>query len=463
MKKNKSIVSKLIVTFSLITIIVLAIVGLTVTFWVNLEQDKEQVNIIENQIELIEESLIKYLNQENYEEIKTILKMTSVSNEMDVFIVDDLGYIYIVSDDSLDYLEFSKIKLDEKLGSISNINKTKKVLSGDKITTYIKPIYMKNNIEGYVVMKRNDFKENDILFSIWTAMISAVFISMIVITYFVKRLIVKPLSHINIAAQRLAKGDVEQRVEVISNDEIGQLAESFNSMAESLETVDITRKEFISNVSHELRSPITSIKGFVGGILDGVIPKGMENYYLNIVHDEIERLTRLVNDLLDISTMESGKFTLNKTKFDINEVIQICILNLENKIKDKGLDVRAIFNSERRFVLADRDRIIQVLTNLLENAIKYSNDSGKIKVVVETKSDKVYIKISNTGANIPKEDMKHIWDRFYKIDKSRSNKISTGLGLPIVRLILRQHDEDIWVENIENKGVQFIFTLKIIN
>lgn len=238
------------------------------------------------------------------------------------------------------------------------------------------------------------------------------------------------------------------------------MAQSFNRMARSIEQSDNIRKEFISNVSHELRSPITSIKGFIGGILDGVIPRDKENYYLKIVYDEINRLARLVNDLLDISAMESGKFNLNISEFDINQTTSLCILNLENKIQTKGLNVKATFHEKRCFAIGDRDRILQVMTNLLENAIKYSEDNGQIEVNISTKGEKIFVSIFNSGDILSENDLNHIWDRFYKSDKSRTNKISTGLGLPIVRLILSQHNQDIWVENVEDKGVRFIFTLQ---
>lgn len=231
-------------------------------------------------------------------------------------------------------------------------------------------------------------------------------------------------------------------------------------MAESLEKVDNVRREFISNVSHELRSPITSIKGFITGIIDGVIPKDKENYYLNIVNDEVSRLSRLVNDLLDISTMESGKFKLKVAKLDINEIITLCTLNLEGKINEKKIRVEVIFNDSHEYCIGDRDRIIQVVTNLLENAIKYGDEGGRIKVETHAKGDFVYVSIFNSGPNIPKEDVNKIWERFYKMDKARTSKISTGLGLSIVRLILSQHNQDIWVNNIEGKGVKFTFTLK---
>lgn len=305
-------------------------------------------------------------------------------------------------------------------------------------------------------------KTRKIYVIIWMAIILvlALILSSIIMYYFSKRILIKPLEEINNAAKQLSRGNIGKRVEINSDDEIGELAESFNIMASSLEEVDSKRREFISNVSHELRSPITSIKGFISGILDGVISKDQEYYYLNIVNDEVSRLARLVNELLDILAMESGKFKLNKVKLDINEIVALCILNLESKIKSKMIDVEFKFQDKNEYVIGDRDRLIQVVTNLIENAIKYGSESGKIKICTYTKSSKVYVSIFNSGSTLNKEDLINIWDRFYKLDKSRTNKISTGLGLAIVRLIIIQHGQCVWAKNIENEGVKFIFTLE---
>jgi signal transduction histidine kinase len=273
-------------------------------------------------------------------------------------------------------------------------------------------------------------------------------------------MIVRPLAEINRAAQKIAKGEVERRAKLNTGDEIGELAKSFNTMADSLEKVENDRRNFISNVSHELRTPITSIKGFIGGVLDGVIPKEKEKDYLSIAYEEIQRLARLVNDLLDLSVFDAGKFKLDISQVDINEIIRLCVIKAEARINKKELSVDVTLQDEHLYVYADRDRIIQVVTNLLDNAIKYVNDKGKIKVVTKTKGDKVLVSIYNSGPRIPEEDRKHIWDRFYKSDKSRTSKVSTGLGLPIVRNILTQLGEDIWVESGEKEGVTFYFTLR---
>lgn len=464
--KKDSIVKKLIVTFTSITGGVLILVGLIISFWVNKAYNSMRIVTLEEQLNIVEKSVGTYLKQQggSYEELEKQLKLASLATYMDAIIIDRLGYVYMVSNPAENHLKYSKIEIPEELKSTFEIAKIKKeplpVYRNGKVKTYIKPIYNNNSLDGYIIMNTNDnYGGNSIMIIIWISVVVAMIIAGVIVKYFAQKLVIRPLDAINNAAKKLAKGEVEKRVEIISNDEIGELAESFNYMAEALEKVDNTRKEFISNVSHELRSPITSIKGFVGGILDGVIPKDRENYYLKIVYDEINRLARLVNDLLDISAMEAGKFNLQKVEFDINCVISLCILNLEGKIKSKGLNVRAIFDEKRNYVIGDRDRIIQVTTNLLENAIKYSYENGNIEVNVYNKGEKTYVSIFNTGDNLSKEDMINIWDRFYKGDKARTNKISMGLGLPIVRLILSQHNEDIWAKNIDEKGVEFVFTL----
>jgi signal transduction histidine kinase len=287
----------------------------------------------------------------------------------------------------------------------------------------------------------------------------AIAASCFVIYFISQKIIIKPLKQITNAAQKISKGQVDKRAEVHSGDEMGELADAFNSMADSLEQVEKNRRDFISNVSHEIRSPITSIKGFVGGILDGVVPKEKENYYLSLTYEETQRLTRLVNDLLDLSAIEAGQFRLRIEELDINEIIRIAVIKFETKIKSRRLDVDVCLQDDSLFVAGDKDRIIQVVTNLLDNSIKYVNDGGNIRVSTRTKGQKAFISVYNDGPGLKEEDLKHIWDRFYKGDKSRTSKTSTGLGLSIVRSILTQLGEDIWVENKEN-GVEFTFTLK---
>lgn len=464
MSRKESINQRIIVTFISVTSIVLIFLGSIMTILFNKNYHSTKLSNLEKQMGIIENSINNYLNQQDgsYSQLKEIIKMACISTNTEAIITDRLGYVYLVNGEDYQDLMYSKIKLNTESLS-SNIEFKKEVFKVDNasINGYVKAIYEDGEIDGYMIMvMQNQSERNFNMFIIWITVIIEIIISAIVIKIVTNQIIIRPIDNINNVAKRLAKGEVEKRVVVNCNNEIGELAESFNMMAECLEKSDTKRREFISNVSHELRSPITSIKGFIGGILDGVIPRDRENYYLKIVYDEVDRLARLVNDLLDMSAMESGKFNLAITEFDINQVISLCILNLEHKIQEKGLNVKATFHNNRAYVLGDRDRIIQVVTNIIENSIKYSNDDGEIKIDVYSKGEKIYVDIFNSGECIEEKELNKIWDRFYKSDKSRTNKLSTGLGLPIVRSILSQHNEDIWVKNIEGKGVSFIFTLK---
>ena len=427
---------------------------------------------MDRQSKVISDSVLSYLNgKENSKqnELKDCISFVGNSMDVDILITDNIGYVYEVSSDKFIENKYTNIGVSQK-----NMDKLKSGLAiehgGREIMktsphTYLKPIFQDSYFRGIIVMITSEQSIRSglkhVYEIVWLSAIVAVIVAAIIIYYFAKKIIINPLNEINIAARRLARGDVGKRVNITSNDEIGELAHSFNVMAESIEESDKNRRDFISNVSHELRSPITSIKGFVAGILDGVIPKDKENYYLNIVYDEIRRLSRLVIDLLDISAMEEGKFKLNMVEFDINILIKQCIAKFDGKIRNKGVNVEVTFGREHEFVYADRDRLIQVLTNIIDNAMKYSNDNGNIKITTNDKGSKVYVSVFNNGPLLKDEELARIWDRFYKSDKARTNKDSTGLGLPIVRLILAQHGEDIWVNN-EQDGVRFTFTISKI-
>ena len=467
--KRKSIIYKLLLSFSIIITTFFVAIGILITICINKEYEKQcekKVNEYMSAIEEVTNNFLKVNDEITYKELKMTMKVVETSIDMNSIILDSQSYVYAVSNENLEYLNYSKLDISEldleKLKSGEILSEKNFSYNDKKLNVYYKPIFYNGKFNGLLILTENS--NINIFYNIYIIIFLVILVSIILAIvsayYFSKKILLKPLSEINISARKLVKGDFKKRIHIESDDEIGELANSFNAMAESLEKVDAVRKEFIANVSHEIRSPITSIKGFISGILDGVIPKEREKYYLSIVNDESERLSRLVTDLLDISAMEEGKFNLNIVKMDINEIITLCILNLERKIKEKNLKVEIIFNNDKEYCFGDKDRIIQVIINLVENAIKYGYENGNIEIETYSKGDLVYISIFNTGVNIAKENLNKIWERFYKDDKARTNKISTGLGLPIVRLILSEHNQDIWVENIEGKGVKFTFTLK---
>ncbi len=290
----------------------------------------------------------------------------------------------------------------------------------------------------------------------------AVIISIILIYIFSLRLS-KPLKEIKNAAKVIADGEFTKRLDIKSNDEIGELAKTFNQMVVALQNLEEMRRGFIANVSHELRTPMTSIRGFIDGILDGTIPPEKHNYYLQVVKDETLRLNRLVNNLLDLARMEAGEVQMNIRQIDINELTRRCIIKLESLLLEKKIMVEASFEEENVIVKADADAIERVLYNLVHNAIKFSPEESTINISITRQKNKAYISVKDHGIGIDSNEKDMIWDRFYKSDKSRSrDKTGTGLGLAIVHNIIHEHGQEIWVESETGKGTTFTFTLDII-
>ncbi|GIM30193.1 two-component sensor histidine kinase [Clostridium polyendosporum] len=472
--RKSSLVAKLLGTFTIIIGISFIITATVLSFWFQDYHFQQRKDQLDSEGKFIATAAISHLNQQKedtLDELLGLMNFVSKSMNADILVTDYRGIVYAVTNSQDSDLIFTKLDITAmdllQKGQPVEERNVKNKSSGRTEYIYYKPMFLGNQFSGVIIMVTplSQIKEplKKVYTIIWLSAILALILSSIVIYYFSEKILINPLGKINVAAKRIAKGEVENRVYINSNDEIGELAKSFNIMADSLEEVEKNRREFISNVSHELRSPITSIKGFIAGILDGIIPKDKENYYLTIAYDEIQRLARLVNDLLDLSAMEAGKLKLNISKIDVNEILKHCVINSEHKIKTKKLKVDVVLEGDNLYALGDRDRLIQVITNLIDNAIKYCNENGNLKVITKSRGSKVLVSVYNDGPGIPEIEMKYIWDRFYKSDKSRTNKISTGLGLPIVRHILNLHGEDIWVENkTVDFGVTFTFTLKKI-
>ncbi|MBQ9941521.1 MAG: HAMP domain-containing histidine kinase [Christensenellaceae bacterium] len=274
------------------------------------------------------------------------------------------------------------------------------------------------------------------------------------------RRIERPLLALDTAAKKLGKGDFTQRLDPKKCNEMAGLAETFNRMAEELEKYENTRESFVANVSHELRSPLTSIQGFVQGMLDNTIEEKDREQYLQIVLSESQRLSALIRDMLDLAKFESGQFPLNRSEWDINELLRQCLIRFITKIEDKNLEVSVNIPDERELVDADQDRITQVVTNLIDNAVKFCDEGGTLKIWTYNSEGRVVVNIANTGSPIPEEDIPFVFDRFFKVDKSHNRRSpGTGIGLSIVKNIVIQHGEKIWVNSQEGTGTVFAFTL----
>lgn len=289
-----------------------------------------------------------------------------------------------------------------------------------------------------------------------------------VLVYIESKRISRPIGMINRAARDIAAGNFSERVTVDSKDEIGQLASSFNFMADSIEHIEERSQRFVSDISHELRTPMTSISGFVQGMLDGTIPEDKRDYYLQIVLDESVRLTKLTNDMLEMSKLSSSTYKLDITEFDLNELIRRCIIELESKINERNLDLKVDFEKDELRVLADKDCIHRVIINLLDNAVKFSYPNTTIDLRAYVSDGKAAVSIGNFGDGISGADLSNVFTRFYKTDKSRtSEKSGAGLGLSFVKNILALHKQSVWVESMDAKEgsdvkyTKFTFTLEL--
>ncbi|MBP1743395.1 MAG: putative sensory transduction histidine kinase [Firmicutes bacterium] len=468
---RKGLFSKLIVTFSVIIAVSFVIVASFLSYWFDSYSFNQRKQDLLKETQFLGPAAVKYIEGDiSSEKLEDTIGSIAGYLSADIWLVDSYGYVFAVSredDKALIGNQLLTTELEE-LRAGGNIEK-----KGDyngyfemPVHTFEVPVFDGDTFQCVIIMHTSmaDIKGplESVFEIIWLSALLAIILSSVVIYFVSQRVLIKPLQEINYAADRIAKGEVDKRVVIKAKDEIGELAESFNSMADALEEVENKRREFISNVSHEIRSPITSIKGFIGGILDGVVPKEKHNYYLTIAYEEIQRLTRLVNDLLDLSAIESGQFRLRIEEVDINEIIRQTVIRFEPKVMKRKVKVDVLLQGEKLMVAGDKDRLTQVITNLLDNSMKYVPVSGNINIKTVIKGSKAVVTIFNDGPHIPEAEIKNIWDRFYKADKARSSKVSTGLGLSIVRSILTQLGEDVWVENKEPKGVVFTFTLKMV-
>ncbi|MBD7910961.1 MULTISPECIES: HAMP domain-containing sensor histidine kinase [Clostridium] len=465
--KRTSLISKLIAAFIGVLSIGLIALGATLNSWFKSYYLELRKTDLDNQGYSVASAASSYFEcRENssLDNLKNVISIVNNSIKGDIYITNTSGNIYVKSNYEDGESDVSKVNVSQKdiellkEGNVLDYKAEEKI----EVYKYSRPIFSDGTFVGILIIDKPAEQIDSVIDKVkqivWTFIFVTIAGTTVMAGAFTRRFVVNPINEINKIANKFARGEVENRVRVKNIDEIGELARSFNTMAEYLERVDANRRDFISNVSHELRSPITSMKGFIAGILDGIIPKDKENYYLSIVYDEITRLSRLVNDLLDISAIEDGKYSLSMVEVDINVLIKLCVANAESSFIKKRLKCEVSLDDKHKIVYADSDRIMQVITNLLDNAIKYSYDGGNISIRTKEKSTKIYVKIKNEGPILTKEELVRIWDRFYKADKSRTNKESTGLGLPIVRSILAQHGEEVWAKN-EKDGVSFIFTL----
>lgn len=290
-----------------------------------------------------------------------------------------------------------------------------------------------------------------------------VMIAAMIAVYFISEKMTNPLKEMSRAAKQYASGKFDVRVPVKGSDEVAELAQAFNNMANSLATVEDQRRSFLANVSHDLRTPMTTIAGFIDGILDGAIPQDKQPYYLELIASEVRRLSRLVASLLDISRIQAGERKFTMTAFDICEMARQILISFEQRIDEKKLDIAFDCDRDNMTVYADRDAIHQVLYNICDNAVKFAKPAGTYRISITAKDKKTYVSVWNEGQGIPAEELPYVFDRFYKSDKSRGlDKTGVGLGLYITKTIMDAHNEEIWVKSAYGEYCEFVFTLQSV-
>jgi signal transduction histidine kinase len=489
-KRRSNIFFTYFVLFASIFLVTFVILGTSLIVLVNAYSLNEKTDLLKDNTKTIANSVSQTLivnNMNNtYSPDKEVICETlqTVSNciDADIFVCDAGGNVIMCKEQtgfsayktmSMVCDEHQNLKIDDKL--------LQRVYEGSAVS---KTVF--HNEECYVVgtsiitnMDMDSTGENGKIigsvFAFTKAGTTSLVLSVIRIFFFIalaclgvgfiliwvltKRM-VTPLQQMSVAAKRFAVGDFSYRVNINSNDELSDLGYAFNDMADALDKLENSRRSFVANVSHELKTPMTSIAGFIDGILDGTIPKSKEDYYLKIVSDEVRRLSRLVVAMLNMSKMESGDFEMKPKNYNISDQIIHILLTFEQKIEKKNIEVRGLENLQPHHITADTDMIYQVIYNLFDNAVKFTNEGGYIDINVIELADSIQVSIKNSGDGINPDELVHVFERFYKVDKSRSlDTKGAGLGLYIVKMMVEMHGGRIYARSDSRSEAEFVFTL----
>ena len=406
-----------------------------------------------------------YSGDTSLEEAKHILDSVAVFLNSEIMIINPSGRVILDTSSAIDVdnpviIEgFDSAVVSKSYYTTGNFFDTFET----DVLTVLAPIAADYKVNGYVVINSsmNDIETSTIgMLNISYMTMAVIFLLYLIVLYFFTEMVYIPLKKITKATEQYANGNMHYTFEVDSSDEIGYLAASLSYMAGELASYEDDQKKFVANVSHDFRSPLTSIRGYLEAMLDGTIPAEMHEKYIGIVLNETERLTKLTNSLLTLNNLNTKGMLLDLSDFDINAVIRSVAATFEGRCIEKNINLELVLTGEELFVRADKSKIEQVLYNLTDNAMKFSNKDSVIKIETTEKKNKLFVSVKDSGIGIPKEDLKLIWDRFYKSDSSRGkDKKGTGLGLSIVKEIINAHNENINVISTPGEGSEFIFSL----
>lgn len=408
-----------------------------------------------------------YASETDLETVKMQLDALSVYMESTIRIINPSGRLVLDTNTPLNVEEVVMIEnFDPTItyGSYYIVDDFFGSYDSDMLTV-LAPINYNYKVRGYVVIHcdMNDIQQscNSLLNISYITLVILLLLSLIILIFFTE-IVYIPLRKITRATEQYAAGNMHYEFQVESDDEMGYLAACLGYMASQIAGAEDDQKKFVANISHDFRSPLTSIRGYLDAMLDGTVPPEQHEKYLEIVLNETERLAKLTNSLLTLNSLNTKGMLLDSTDFDINKIIRSTAASFEGTCRKKTIAIELILTGDEMFVHADMGKIQQVLYNLLDNAIKFSHHDSVIKVETFLKKNKLYVSVKDTGIGIPKDDLKLIWNRFYKSDLSRGkDKRGTGLGLSIVKEILNGHGENINVISTEGVGSEFIFSLAL--
>ncbi|WP_066644579.1 ATP-binding protein [Christensenella timonensis] len=469
----KTIFGKIMLLFMAIIMVSLFISGIMMSWVVRnayLDDSEQQMLGIAGDVE----TLLSFYrsNYMTFNQMAAQILVKAETNKDVIWIVDSDGTVWTAADPSGQtsvtkeeiQMYFKDMFVELQKGNAVKVVTEESNFFNTPVITVATPVLSDGTVTGYVFVHKKINELEASLMAMYRQIVLAACISAalgIILTYLFSKSMLRPLSVVNTGAKQLAKGHFDIRLDVSSKDEIGQLADTFNSVARELKKYEATRESLVANVSHELRSPLTSIQGLLQGVIDGTIPREEAEHYLGVVLDETKRLGFLISDMLDLAKIESGQFPMQIEKVELSELLRRTLITFESKIEAKKLEVFVELPEEKQYVYADENRLKQVLHNIIENAIKFVNVGGELKISTTSTQASVFVNITNSGDVIPREDLPYLFDRFYKIDKSHSRtKEGTGIGLSIVKNILKEHGQKIWVTSDEQSGTTFTFTLK---
>lgn len=478
---RNNIFAKYFILFATIFLVVLTILGTTLTILVSVYTQNENTRLLKENTQTIANSVKSTLvvqdMNDNYsvekEMICSSLNIISNSIDADLFVCDVEGNVILCKEKANTAPLFGELPPcvyhnEFKVGDVllRNVYEGGYVgrgsVSGQLSYIVGYPIYSNGQIIGSVFATTKtdaDTLTAAVLRMFVSSALACLAIAFVCIWYLTRQM-VKPLRQMSKAAKQFAIGDFSYRVKISGDDELAELGRAFNDMADALDTLESSRRSFVSNVSHELRTPMTSIGGFIDGILDGTIPREKSNYYLNIVSGEIRRLSRLVVAMLNMSKIESGSFEMKPSNYDISDQIIHILLTFEQKIDEKNIEIQGLENLRPTYIVADTDMIYQVIYNIFDNAVKFTNEGGYIRVTMNDLNNAIEVHIKNSGIGIDANELSKVFERFYKVDKSRSlDAKGAGLGLYIVKMMIEMHGGSIRALSEDEHSAEFVFRI----